>query len=124
MQGICCRTKGVTSVGANHRVPLCRSGNNRARAAAHCTARKLCLHQRDMGVIECTMRRQLYRPRLVRLSCAQRAIVIVKPHGIAPSVATAQLDECAQTEGGRVDPRYEEWSYTGLKKQHEAAIAV
>ena len=42
---------------------------------------------------------------------AQWAIVIAESHGIAPSVARAQSDECAQTKGGRVDPRYEEWSY-------------
>ena len=56
--------------------------------------------------------------------CAQRTIVIAKSHGIAPSIAAAQLDECAQTKGGRVDPRYEEWSYTGLRKRQEAAIAA
>ena len=42
---------------------------------------------------------------------AQWAIVIAESHGIAPSVARAQSDECAQTKGGQVDPRYEEWSY-------------
>ena len=42
---------------------------------------------------------------------AQRTIVIAKSHEIAPSVIRAQLDECAQTKGGRVDPIYEEWSY-------------
>ena len=55
---------------------------------------------------------------------AQRAIVIAKSHGIVASVARAQSDECAQTKGGRVDPRYEEWSYTSLRKRHEAVIAV
>ena len=54
----------------------------------------------------------------------QRAIVIAKLHGIAASVARAQLDECVQTKGGRVDPRYEEWSYTGLRKRQEAAIVA
>ena len=56
--------------------------------------------------------------------CTQRTIVIVKSHGIEPSVATAQLDECAQIEGGRVDPRYEEWPYTCLRKRQEVAIAA
>ena len=51
-------------------------------------------------------------------------IVIAKSHGIAPSVDVAQLDECAQTEGGRVDLRYEEWSYTSLRKRQEAGIAA
>ena len=48
----------------------------------------------------------------------------MKSHGIAPSVARAQSDECVQTEGGRVDPRFEEWSYTGLRKRQEAAIVA
>ena len=55
---------------------------------------------------------------------AQRAIVIAKSHGIASSIARAQSDECAQTKGGQVDPRFEEWSYTGLRKRQEAAIAA
>ena len=48
----------------------------------------------------------------------------MKSYGIAPSVARAQLDECAQTKGGRVDPRYVEWSYKGLRKWQEVAIAA
>ena len=52
------------------------------------------------------------------------AIVVAKSHGIAASVARAQSDEWAQTKGGRVDPRYEEWSYTGLRKRQEAAITA
>ena len=75
---ICCTPRGVTSAGANRHVPLRRSGNNRGRAAARCTARRLCLRQRDMGVIEYVIRRQLHRPRLGRLSCAQWTIVIAQ----------------------------------------------
>ena len=58
------------------------------------------------------------------MSFAQRMIVITESHAITPSVASAQSDECAQTEGGRLDPRDEEWSYTGLRKWQEAAIAA
>ena len=50
--------------------------------------------------------------------------MIAKSHGIAPSVARAQSDEYAQTDGGRVDPRYEEWSYRGLRKRQEVAIVA
>ena len=50
--------------------------------------------------------------------------MIAKSHGIVPSVARAQSDECAQTARGRVDPRYEEWSYRGSRKWQEAAIVA
>ena len=58
------------------------------------------------------------------IACAQRTIVIAKSHGIAPNIASAQSDECVQIKGDRVDPRYEEWSYTGLRKWQEAVIAM